>query len=88
MADEHKRYTIPRGAPSSLHSAMNRIQDKGEDAIVHDENQSYWGDGAQHSDAKGDYYDVYAGGELIDTTDNAVDAVRSLQEHQRQHPKQ
>jgi hypothetical protein len=88
MAEDHKRYTVPRGNSQELHTTMDRIKAGGEDAIVQDQNQSYWGDGAQSSSAKGDYYDVWAGGELIDSTDSKADAERSLREHRNQHPKQ
>ena len=87
MADGHMQYIIARGKSWDLHLAMDRIQAGGEDAIVQDLNQSFWGDGAQHSDAKGDYFDVWADGKLINTTDNQADAERSLREHRRQHPK-
>lgn len=87
MADDQKRYTVARGDSWSLHEAMDRIQANGEDAIVQDLNQSYWGDGAQHSDAKGDYFDVWADGKLIDTTDSEADAANSLSDYRNQHPK-
>jgi hypothetical protein len=87
MADDHNRYTVARGDFMGLHGAMDRVQATGEDAIVQDLNQSYWGDGAQHADAKGDYFDVWADGQLIDSTDSEADAAQSLREYRRQHPK-
>jgi hypothetical protein len=87
MADEYRRYTIDRGKGWDLHLAMDRIESRHEDAIVQDLNQSFWGDGAQHDDAKGDYFDVWADGKLINSTDNEADATRSLREHRTQHPR-
>jgi len=87
MADDYNRYTVPRGNFMALHGAMDRVQATGEDAIVQDLNQSYWGDGAQHTDAKGDYFDVWADGKLINSTDSKADAVTSLREYRKQHPK-
>lgn len=87
MANSYNRYTVARGDFMGLHSAMNRAEATGEDMIVQDLNQSYWGDGAQHADAKGDYFDVWADGRLINSTDTEADAIRSLTEYRRRHPK-
>jgi hypothetical protein len=87
MAKVYNRYTVPRGNFMALHGAMDRVQATGEDAILQDLNQSFWGDGAQHADVKGDYFDVWADGRLINSTDTEADAERSLREYRQQHPK-
>ena len=50
----------------------------GEDSIVQDYNQG---------GVKGEYFDVWADGEIINTTDNEADAENSLREYRRKHPK-
>jgi hypothetical protein len=82
MTDEPDRYTVAPGEHGALHEAMDRIQAKGEDAIVRDFNQSYWDKGT-----KGDYYDVWADGELIDTVDSKATAEESYRNYRDQHPK-
>lgn len=72
----------------ALHGAMDRIEAKGEDAIVHDLNQSVSeGVGGQSETAKGDYYDVWVGGKLVATVDSESKAQDTYTRHRNQHPK-
>lgn len=87
MASGYNRYTIARGDFWGLHRVMDHVQATGEDAIVQDLNQSYWGDGMQHADARGDYFDVWAGGKRITSSDTEDDAVESLKRYRKRHPK-
>ena len=87
MADEPERYTVAKGDGWALHRAMGRIQAKGEDAIVQDENRSFLSDGAGNPGVAGEYYDVWADGKLINTTDSKAHAEKSLRDHRSKHPK-
>jgi hypothetical protein len=72
----------------ALHGAMDRIEANGEDAIVHDWNQSISeGVGGQSETAKGDYYDVWVDGKLVATVDSESKAQNTYTRHRSQHPK-
>jgi hypothetical protein len=87
MAAEPERYTVAPGDGWALHRAMDRIQARGEDAIVQDKNRSFLSDGAGNPGASGEYYDVWADGKLINTTDSKAHAESSLKEYHNKHPK-
>jgi hypothetical protein len=89
MTDEPKRYTTARGEYMDLIHAKDKIEAKREDAIIHDQNRSFSETSSPvHSDAKGDYFEVYADGRVHDITDNAAAAEQSLREYRSKHPKQ
>lgn len=79
MTGHYRRYHVARGQGWDLHAAWNRIEADSEDAIVIDDNQK-----ADHSY----HIDVWAGGEMIGTSDDEAEAVSILREYRRQHPKQ
>jgi hypothetical protein len=89
MSDEPKRYTTARGEYMDLIHAKDKIEARSEDAIIHDQNRSFSETSSPvHSDAKGDYFEVYVDGRVQDITDNAAAAEQSYREYRSKHPKQ
>ena len=89
MSDEPKRYTTVRGEYMDLIHAKDKIEARSEDAIIHDQNRSFSETSSPvHSDAKGDYFEVYVDGRVHDITDNAAAAEESYREYRSKHPKQ
>lgn len=87
MSNGYNRYTVSRGDFMGLHRAMDRAEATGEDTIIQDLNQS-WGEGAQRADAEGNYFDVYADGKHVASTDSEADATRLLREYRSRFPRQ